>query len=161
MKKVQKRAAFCRAALLLSCRQSLFHLRGIIGVGIIYRVVKSPAFFSVHSLSHDKISGVDHVPQFAYLFGGFTAFEEAFGFFIQNIEPVPCPFKPQVGANDTYIGTHDLSDFFDALSDKYHFFGRLCPLVVPFGNVLLIGEVIDYFKTMFGCGIGINDSFDQ
>ena len=61
----------------------------------------------------------------------------------------------------TYIGTHDLSDFFDALSDKYHFFGRLCPLVVPFGNVLLIGEVIDYFKTMFGCGIGINDSFDQ
>ena len=51
--------------------------------------MQSAAFFAFHRLTHNQISYVDHITQFANLSGGYAAFEQAFSFFVNDIQSVP------------------------------------------------------------------------
>ena len=84
--------------------------------------MQSAAFFAFHCLTHNQISYVDHITQFANLSGGYAAFEQAFSFFVNDIQSVPGTFQTKVAADTTYLSTHNLVDFLHALRDQYHLF---------------------------------------
>ena len=65
--------------------------------------MQSAAFFAFHCLTHNQISYVDHITQFANLSGGYAAFEQAFSFFVNDIQSVPGTFQAKVAADNTYI----------------------------------------------------------
>ena len=47
--------------------------------------MQSAAFFAFHRLTHNQISYVDHITQFANLSGGYAAFEQAFSLFKRSV----------------------------------------------------------------------------
>ena len=104
------------------CEISVSVMALLFGVRIINRVMQSTAFLAFHSLTHDEITHIDHVTQFADLFGGYATLEQAFRLFIKDVQTIPCAFEPEVAADDTHVGTHYLVYLFHALGNQYHLF---------------------------------------
>ena len=67
---------------------------------IVDRIMQSAAFLALHCLAGDQVTDVDHVTQFAQLFGGLATFEEAFCLFVQDVQAVPGASQTRIAADD-------------------------------------------------------------
>ena len=50
--------------------------------GVIYRIMQSAAFLTFDGLPRDKVTHVNHVAQFANVFGRLDTLEKLFGLFV-------------------------------------------------------------------------------
>ena len=123
--------------------------------------MQSAAFFAFHRLTHNQIAHIHHITQFANLSGRYTAFEQAFSLFVDNIESVPSTFQTEVTADDAYVCTHNLIHFLHTLRNEHHFFRRAGSFVIPFGNIFIIRILINRLQTVLGGSVGIYHCFYQ
>lgn len=128
---------------------------------IVDRIMQSAAFLALHCLAGDQVTDVDHVTQFAQLFGGLATFEEAFRLFVQDVQAVPGASQTRIAADDADVCLHDLVYLLHALGDQHAFFGGDRTFVVPFGDVGVEVVAFEDTQDMFGCRIRIYDCFDQ
>ena len=70
---------------------------------IVDRIMQSAAFLALHCLAGDQVTDVDHVTQFAQLFGGLATFEEAFCLFVQDVQAVPGASQTRIAADDADV----------------------------------------------------------
>ena len=123
--------------------------------------MQSAAFLALHCLAHNQITDIHHITQFTDFSGSDAAFEQALSLLVDNIQPIPGTFQAEVAADNTHVSTHNLIDFLHALRDEYHFFRRTGSLIVPFGNVFVVGIPVYDLQAMFGGCVGINNGFYQ
>ena len=60
---------------------------------IIDGIVQTTAFLAFECLTRDEIAYVDHVSQFADVFGGLDSLKEVFGLFVEKIKTFPCTMQ--------------------------------------------------------------------
>ena len=68
---------------------------------IINRIMQSATLLTLHCLTHNQITHVHHITQFADFSGRYAALEQAFSFLVDNIQSVPRPFQTEVAADNT------------------------------------------------------------
>ena len=106
--------------------------------------MQSATLLTLHCLTHNQITHIHHITQFADFSGRYATFEQAFSLFVDNIESVPGTFQTEVAADNTYIRTHNLVHFLHTLRNEHHFFRRTGSFVIPFGNIFIIRILIDH-----------------
>ena len=119
------------------------------------------ALFALHCLPGNEIPYIYHITQLTNFTRCLAAFEQALGFLIKNIEPVPRPGKTHITTHDTHIRLHDLIYLFHALGDENTFLVGNGSLIVPLGNIGIEVVTVEYVQGMSGSGIGIHNGFDK
>ena len=123
--------------------------------------MQASTLFAFHSLFCDEITHIDHVAQFAQLAGSFATLEQPFGFFIEDVQSVPCTYQPGITADNANVCFHDLVNFLHTLGNQYTFFIGDGSFVVPFGDIFVKVITFQYTERMFGGSVGIDNRFYQ
>ena len=123
--------------------------------------MQASTLFTFHSLFCDEITHIDHVAQFAQLAGSLATLEQPFGFFIEDVQSVPCTYQPGITADNTNVCFHDLVNFLHTLGNQYTFFIGDGSFVVPFGDIFVKVITFQYTERMFGGSVGIYNRFYQ
>ena len=128
---------------------------------IVNRVMKPSALFSFHCLTSNQVTYINHVTELANLSGSLYTFKQAFCFFIENIQTVPCTHQTEVASYNTYIRLHNLIDFFHTLCNQNSFFVADSAFCIPFRNIFVEIVTVEYTKCVFSGRIRINNGFYQ
>ena len=66
---------------------------------IVDSIVQTARLAPFFGLTHYEVTYIDDVTQFAYFARGLRAFEQFFGFFIEDVKSVPGAIKPEIAAH--------------------------------------------------------------
>ena len=123
--------------------------------------MQASAFLAFHGLSGNQVTDVNHVAKLTKFTGCLTTLEEAFGFFIQDVQSVPGTDEADIATDNTYVCFHNLVHFLHALGDKYQFFRIHGTFGIPFRDVFVTFIAVHHAQGVLGCSVGIYHGFNQ
>ena len=103
---------------------------------IVQRVMQSPTLLAGHSVTDDKVSDINHIPQLTYFREEDGLLVQILGLTIEDIQPVERALQTEVGAHNADITAHDGLQFLTRLRNEHHFLVKHSAITVPIGHLV-------------------------
>ena len=124
-------------------------------------VVEASRLVALHCLTHNQVAHIYYIAQLANLSTHLARLEELLGLLIENVESVPGAVQTQIAADYSHVCAHDFAHFLGTLRDEHHLLGVLRALVVPLGDILAEGVLVDVLHAVLCSCIGIYNSLNE